>query len=187
MCYRGFRLVRCEVEPYVLRMSDIRESIISVKSALAAKSDAGPTPDRPAVAVIEDGLRCRTEGADGWTVVTDMPAAVGGAGAAPTPGWLIRAALASCAATTIAMRAAELDLPLTRLEVTAESATDMRGILGVGDGVDPGPVSARLRVRLAAAADEQRLEELVQWADSHSPVGDCVRRAVPVELEITAE
>jgi len=168
-------------------MSDIRESIISVKSALASKSDAGPAPDRPAVAMIEEGLRCRTEGADGWAVVTDMPAAVGGEGAAPTPGWLIRAALASCAATTIAMRAAELGLPLTRLEVTAESETDMRGILGVGEGVEPGPVSARLRVRLAAeGGDEQRLEELVEWADSHSPVGDCVRRAVPVELEITA-
>lgn len=168
-------------------MSDIRESIISVKSALASKPDAGPAPDRPAVAVIEDGLRCRIEGASGWTVVTDMPPAVGGEGAAPTPGWLIRAALASCAATTIAMRAAELDLPLTRLEVTAESETDMRGLLGIGDGVQPGPVSALLRVRLAAeAADAQRLEELVVWADSHSPVGDCVRRAVPVELEIAA-
>jgi len=168
-------------------MSDIRESIISVKSALASKPDAGPAPDRPAVAVIEEGLRCRIEGASGWTVVTDMPPAVGGEGAAPTPGWLIRAALASCAATTIAMRAAELDLPLTRLEVTAESETDMRGLLGVGDGVEPGPVSALLRVRLAAeAADARRLEELVVWADSHSPVGDCVRRAVPVELEIAA-
>lgn len=168
-------------------MSDIRESIISVKSALASKPDAGPAPDRPAVAVIEDGLRCRIEGASGWTVVTDMPPAVGGEGAAPTPGWLIRAALASCAATTIAMRAAELDLPLTRLEVTAESETDMRGLLGIGDGVQPGPVSALLRVRLAVeAADAQRLEELVVWADSHSPVGDCVRRAVPVELEIAA-
>jgi organic hydroperoxide reductase OsmC/OhrA len=85
------------------------------------------------------------------------------------------------------MRAAELDITLARLEVTAESETDMRGLLGVGDGVDPGPASARLRVRLAAnGADEHRLQELVEWADSHSPVGDCVRRAVPVELEIAA-
>src|SRR5438552_15891167 len=164
-------------------MGDIRESIISVKSALAPQPDAVPPPDRPAVAVTEDGLRCRTEGTDGWTVITDMPAAVGGEGSAPTPGWLIRAALASCAATTIAMRAAELDLPLTRLEVTAESETDMRGILGVGDGVEPGPVSALLRVRLAAEAGaEQRLEEVGEWADSHSPGGGCVRRAVPVGL-----
>lgn len=168
-------------------MSAIRESILNVRSALASKSDAGPAPDRPATAVMEDGLRCRAEGGDGWAIVTDMPAAVGGGGSAPTPGWLIRAALASCAATTIAMRAAELEITLTRLEVTAESETDMRGLLGVGSGVEPGPATARLRVELAAeGADEQRLHELVGWADNHSPVGDCVRRAVPVELDITA-
>lgn len=168
-------------------MTEIRESILNVRSVLASKADAGPAPDRPAVAVMEDGLRCRAEGGDGWTVVTDMPAPVGGGGTAPTPGWLIRAALASCAATTIAMRAAELDIALTRLEVTAESETDMRGLLDVGDDVEPGPVDARLRVRLAAdGADEEQLRELVEWADSHSPVGDCVRRAVPLELEITA-
>jgi uncharacterized OsmC-like protein len=168
-------------------MTEIRDSIFNVRSVLASKLDAGPAPDRPAVAVMEDGLRCRAEGGDGWAIVTDMPAAVGGGGAAPTPGWLIRAALASCAATTIAMRAAELDIVLTELEVTAESETDMRGLLDVGDGVDPGPAMALLRVRLAAdGADEQQLAELVEWADAHSPVGDCVRRAVPVELEISA-
>lgn len=168
-------------------MTEIRESILNVRTALASKGDAGPAPDRPAVALMEDGLRCRAEGGDGWAIVTDMPAPVGGGGSAPTPGWLIRAALASCAATTIAMRAAELEIELSRLEVTAESETDMRGLLAVGDGAQPGPASVRLRVELAAeGADPQRLEELVEWADSHSPVGDCVRRAVPFELEITA-
>lgn len=166
-------------------MSEIRESILNVRGALASKPDAGPAPDRPATAVIEEGLRCRAEGGEGWAIVTDMPTAVGGGGSAPTPGWLIRAALASCAATTIAMRAAELEITLTRLEVTAESETDMRGLLGVGTGVEPGPAAARLRVALAAeGADKSRLQELVEWADSHSPVGDCVRRAVPLELEI---
>src|SRR3954466_11347613 len=136
-------------------MTEIRESIRNVRSALASKAGAGPAPDRPAVAVMEDGLRCRAEGDDSWVVVTDMPAPVGGGGAAPTPGWLIRAALASCAATTIAMRAAELEIALTRLEVTAESETDMRGLLDVGDDVEPGPVGARLRVRLAAGGRPQ--------------------------------
>jgi uncharacterized OsmC-like protein len=168
-------------------MSEIKESILNVRSALAAKPDAGPAPDRPAVAVIEDGLRARVDGGDGWTVVTDMPAAVGGAAAAPSPAWLVRASLASCAATAIAMRAAELEITLTRLEVTAESETDMRGLLAAADGVDPGPAIARLRVELAAdGADEQQLEELVRWADSHSPVCDALRRAVPLQLEITA-
>jgi uncharacterized OsmC-like protein len=168
-------------------MNAICESIITVRSALASNPHAGPAPDRPATAVLEDGLRCRVEGPDGWAVLTDMPAAVGGGAAAPSPAWLIRAAWASCAATAIAMRAAELDIALTRLEVTAESETDMRGLLDVGNGVAPGPARARLEVRLAAdAANEQQLDELVRWADSHSPVGDALRRALPVEVEIAA-
>jgi uncharacterized OsmC-like protein len=167
-------------------MNNIKESILNVRTALASKPDAGPAPDRPAVAVIEDGLRARVEGGDGWAVVTDMPEAVGGGASAPSPAWLVRAALASCAATAIAMRAAELEIALSRLEVTAESETDMRGLLAAGNGVDPGPKTVRLRVELAAdGADEHRLDELVRWADSHSPVCDAVRRAVPVELEIT--
>jgi uncharacterized OsmC-like protein len=168
-------------------MSEIRESILNVRSALASNPDAGPAPDRPAVAVMEEGLRSRVEGGDGWAVVTDMPAPVGGGASAPSPAWLVRAALASCAATAIAMRAAELDITLTRLEVTAESETDMRGLLAAGNGVDPGPAIARLRVDLAAdEANEQQLEELVRWADSHSPVCDVLRRTIPLELEITA-
>ena len=168
--------------------SGIGEAIASARSALASKPDAGPAPDRPASAVVEDRLRCRVEGPDGWALVTDMPSAVGGEGSAPTPGWLIRAAWASCAATAIAMRAAELGISLTRLEVTAESESDMRGLLGLGEGVPPGPQSARMRLRIAAnGTDEQRLRELVEWADRHSPVGDALRRAVPTELEIVAK
>jgi uncharacterized OsmC-like protein len=165
-------------------MNEIADSIAKVRTALASNPDAGPAPDRPASALVEDGLRCRIEGPDGWLLVTDMPGAVGGGGSAPTPAWLVRAAWSSCAATAIAMRAAELGIELTRLEVTAESETDMRGLLGV-DGVKAGPQTARLRVEIAAdGADDQQLRELVEWADRHSPVCDALTSAVPAELEI---
>jgi len=165
----------------------IGESIAKARTALASKPDAGPGPDRPASATVEDGLRCRVEGPDGWALVTDMPGAVGGEASAPTPGWLIRAAWASCAATAIAMRAAELGISLTRLDVTAESESDMRGLLGVENGIAPGPERARLHVRIAAeGTDAERLHDLVAYADRHSPVGDALRRAVPIELDIVA-
>jgi uncharacterized OsmC-like protein len=169
-------------------MNGIGKSIAKTKTALESKPDAGPSPDRPASAVVEDGLRCRVEGPDGWALVTDMPGAVGGEASAPTPGWLMRAAWASCAATAIAMRAAELGISLTRLDVTAESESDMRGLLGLGKGVAAGPHRARIQVRIAAEdADAERLHELVAWADRHSPVGDALRRAVPIELEVATE
>src|SRR5215472_7071597 len=59
-------------------------------------------------------------------ILTDMPAAVGGGGSAPTPGWLLRPAHPSCDATMIAMRAAEFTITLHRLEVTVGSPSDDR-------------------------------------------------------------
>ena len=116
-----------------------------------------------------------------------MPPPVGGAGSAPTAGWVLRAAWAACDATAIAMRAAELGIALRRLEVVAESESDFRGLLGLGDGVPPGPLRARIQVRIAAdGAEAEQLREIVEWADRHSPVGDALRRSVPVEIEVEA-
>jgi uncharacterized OsmC-like protein len=79
-----------------------------------------------------------------------MPTGVGGGSSAPSPGWLARAALASCDATVIAMRAAELGIPLQGLEVTVDSESDDRGLLGMDDAVPAGPLSSRILVRIVA-------------------------------------
>jgi uncharacterized OsmC-like protein len=118
-------------------------------------------------------------------MVTDMPAGVDGGGPAPSPGWIARAAQASCDATLIVMRAAELGVPLQRLEVTVDSESDDRGLLGMDETVPAGPLSTRIRVRIAAGGvDRARLRELVEWADRHSPVSEAVRRAVPTTVEV---
>lgn len=83
------------------------------------------------------------------------------------------------------MRAAQLGIALTRLEVTVDCVADNRGILGVGEGVPAGPQSMRIRVVLAAdGASPQQLRDIVEWAEAHSPVGDALRRSVPVSMEI---
>jgi uncharacterized OsmC-like protein len=163
----------------------IRESIENARQYLSEHPDEARYGDHPATAVIENGLRCRVEHATGAALVTDMPGAVGGEGSAPTPGWFARAAQASCDATLIAMRAAELGVPLQSLEVTVDSESDDRGLLGMDDAIPAGPLSSRIRVRIAAAGvDPQRLRELVEWADHHSPVTDAIRRAVPTTVEV---
>lgn len=164
---------------------EIVTAIARTKDALAADRDAGRGPDGPAKAVLERGLACRVEGPNEWSVATDMPAGVGGGGAAPTPSWLLRAAWAACEATVIAMRAAELGIPLDRIEVVAESESDLRGLLGVDESVPAGPLAARSRIRVAAAGVEpERLRQLVNWADRHSAVADALRRELPTTMEL---
>lgn len=143
--------------------------------------------DRAAVAVLDRGLRCRLSTAEGVVTTTDMPTQVGGDASAPTPGWFMRAALAACDATTIAMRAARLGIPLDTLEVSVESETDSRGLLGMDDSVPAGPLSVVTRVRIGAAGvDSAQLREIVDWALAHSPVADALKRSVSLRVEVEA-
>jgi uncharacterized OsmC-like protein len=113
-----------------------------------------------------------------------MVAGVGGTGSAPSPGWLFRAAYASCAATLIVMRAAEQGVELPGLQVDVDSESDDRGILGISEDVSAGPAGMRVAVRVGPAADEASVREIVEWGLKHCPVDDAVRRAVPVELDL---
>jgi uncharacterized OsmC-like protein len=163
----------------------IQQSIENVAKYLSEHPEECRSPDRPATAVIEEGLRCRAEGPDGATLVSDMSRAIGGGASAPSPGWLLRAALATCDATVIAMHAAQLGVALTTLVVTVESESDDRGLVGMGDSIPAGPFSVHTRVRIGATdIAPERLWDIVTWAEAHSPVGDAIRRAVPSRLEV---
>jgi uncharacterized OsmC-like protein len=91
-----------------------------------------------AVAVLHEDLKFQVSGPRGEKVITDMPPPMGGTGSGANPGWLLRAGLASCNATVIAMRAAQLGLQLKSLEFTVESESDNRGFLGSDDSVSAG-------------------------------------------------
>ena len=141
--------------------------------------------DSKAIGVLDAGLGVTVTGPSGALVRTDMPESVGGGGSAPSPGWLLRAAQASCLATLIAMRAAQEGLKPGRIEVTVDSESDDRGILGIDDSVPAGPLSSRALVQVELAGPAQdKFDAVMRWADIHCPVQDAVRRAVPCRVEI---
>jgi uncharacterized OsmC-like protein len=165
-------------------VESIRSAIEGASRHLTEHPEAAADTDAAATAVREEGLRFRVEGPKGG-LVSDMSKSVGGGATAPTPAWLLRAALASCDATLVAMEAARDGVELTELEVTVESDSDFRGILGVDDSVHPGPLALRVRIQLAASnATEDRLREIAQRAESRSPVRDVVARVIPMTTEI---
>jgi uncharacterized OsmC-like protein len=165
-------------------MEAIRTAIETACAHLSEHPEKAISTDAVATAVREDGLRFRVDGPTG-SVTTDMAASVGGGGSGPTPAWLMRAALASCDATLIAMEAARDGVELTDLKVTVDSETDFRGILGVDDSIDAGPRSVRVCIEVAAAnAEEDHLREIVQRAEARSPVRDAVVREVSMATEI---
>src|SRR2546423_13306825 len=101
-------------------MEAIREAIETASGQLKQHPDAAVGTDAAATAVREDGLRFRGDG-PGGELVTGMSKSVGGGARAPTPGWLMRAALAACDPSTGAMGAAPDGTALTDLNGTLAS------------------------------------------------------------------
>ena len=74
-------------------------------------------------------------------------------------------------------------LPSDSVEVTVDSESDDRGILGVGEDIPAGALSVRIVVSLLGGSiDREAFEDAVRWAVDHCPVTDTARRAVPLEV-----
>lgn len=172
-----------------MAMEQVAASLERVVSALRRKPHAGLHEDTPATVRWAGGLRTIAHGPAGAEVATDMPAAMGGDDSAPTPGWLLRTALASCAVTRIAMEAAFRGIALQTLEAQATSRSDLRGLVGVAEAdgrcVPAGPLAMDLHVRIGApGVDADLLRALVASTPDCSPVTAALERPLAVGLQI---
>lgn len=171
---------------------DIATALQRVESVLRRRPEAGLHDDAPALAQWTGGLRVRATHDDGTALVTDMPPEIGGSGEGVTPGWLLRAALASCAVTRIAMAAASAGIVLQTLEARAQSRSDLRGLFGLsapdGTPVSAGPGDLRLLVRIGAAGvAAERLRSLVHQSCHCAPVSRAMEEALPVALQVEVD
>ena len=166
-------------------MGHIGESIDAAVAYLSEHPDEARYTDSVATAVLEEGLRFRVAGPSGDDLTTDMPPAVGGGGEGLSPGWLLRAGLAACAGSLVAMELDRAGLAVTGLKVEVDSESDDRGILGMDPGVPAGPLSVRVRVEATVeAGDRGAVEDAIRRGLERCPVADAVRRPVEVTLEI---
>jgi uncharacterized OsmC-like protein len=167
----------------------ISKAVQRVRNALGRHPEAGIHADEPATARWRRDLRVVCRHGNGTQVTTDLPVALGGSGDQVTPGWLMRAGLASCLATRIAVGAAVQGIDLTRLEVSATSTSDARGLFGMttdlGEPVTAGPRDLRLEVRIGASGvPAERLQAIIDESYHCSPVSAALVNAVPVALHI---
>ena len=170
----------------------IWKAVQRVRNVLSRHPEAGIRADEPAIARWEQGLRVVCTHANGTQIATDLPAEMGGTGDQVTPGWLMRAGLASCLATRIAIGVAAEGIVLTRLEVSATSTSDARGLFGMttdlGEPITAGPRELRLEVRIGApGVPSERLRAIVDESYHCSPVSAALVSAVPVALHIEIE
>lgn len=163
----------------------IRSSIEGTISYLKANPEKAHKKVTAATAVLERGLKVRTKGPENELIISDMPATVGGEGSAPTPGWFMQTALATCNATHIAMRAAQEGIELNTLEVSIDTESDVRGIFGFQESIKAGPLNMKTRVRIGAeGVSGEKLHEIVNWVKKYSWVGNAICRSVPLETKV---
>ena len=169
-----------------MRADGISQAIAAATDYLQKNPGEARSTDSAATATLVDGLVVQVTGPGDASITTDMVRSVGGTATAPSPGWLLRAAEASCVVTLVAMRAAMLGIALDTVEVTVDSESDDRGLLGIDDSVPAGPLSGRVAVRLVAdGVDPAALEEVARWGVAHCPVCEALERVVPVTVEVT--
>ncbi len=166
--------------------TELAAALQRLRSVLQRRPSAGIDADAAALAHWDGGLRTVARHADGAECATDMPPELGGRGG-PSPGWLLRAALASCAVTRIAIGAAAEGIALGLLEARASSQSDARGLVDLPDAdgapVAAGPFDVQLHVRIAAAGESpERLRALVERCARLSPVTQALEVQTPVAL-----
>lgn len=165
----------------------VAQAVARVRTQLTDAPQQGLGTDSFAAAVLAGGLRTAVTGPSGQTATTDMPRGIGGQASAPTPGWYLRAGIASCTATVIALRAAELGVGLDHLAVRVTSRSDDCGMFGIGDA-PAGPLTASMEVEIRSnGAQPSLLEELARWGIAHSPMADALTRAVPLEVTVQVQ
>jgi uncharacterized OsmC-like protein len=168
---------------------DVAAALARAEDVFRRRPSAAHGADAPAASAWAGGLRVLTRHDDGLQVATDLPVEFGGQGQGVSPGWLMRAGLAACTATSIAMIAAREGVELRVLDVRAESSSDNRGVLGMcgddGAPAPPQPLDLTIKVRIAAsgvAAD--RLREIVERARRCSQLLVLVELGGPIAVAV---
>ncbi|MGY0231780.1 OsmC family protein [Longispora urticae] len=150
----------------------------------------GAEPDSarsaPAVtAALVDGRARLSAGAFTWDA--DLPPALGGGNAAPSPTAYLLGALAGCAVAFLHdTLAPQLGLKLDRVTAVARCASDARGLLGMADAA-PDLADLAIEVHVVSSEPADRLRRLFDLWQERCPVYLALLRPAPVRTEFTVE
>jgi len=94
-------------------------------------------------------------------------------------------ALAGCVTTTTVLHAAARGIQIERLSTELVGTIDVQGLLALDDSVPVGYEQIRIKMDIQADCSDEELNELVAFAQDHSPVCNTICWPVPVTVERT--
>jgi uncharacterized OsmC-like protein len=92
-------------------------------------------------------------------------------------------ALAGCVTTTTVLHAAARGIEIKSLSTELSGDIDLQGLLALDDEVHAGYRQIQIRMDIQADCSDEELDDLLRFAQRHSPVCNTVCRPVPVVIE----
>jgi uncharacterized OsmC-like protein len=116
-------------------------------------------------------------------IAFDEPPGLGGTNTAPNPVEQLLGALGSCLVIGYAANASVAGIELKDLRIELEGDLDLKTFLGLGDG-NAGFSTIGATVHIEADADDEAIEALHRQVVSTSPVGHCLSRSIPLDVNL---
>lgn len=95
-------------------------------------------------------------------------------------------ALAGCVTTTFVLHAMARGITIRNLSTELKGDLDLQGLLALDDNVPAGYEQINIRMHVEADCSDEELDDLLAFAQRHSPVCNTVCRPVPVKIERVA-
>jgi uncharacterized OsmC-like protein len=121
-------------------------------------------------------VTCKVETGHGLALAGIHPKA-GGTGQELCSGDMLLEALIACAGVSMRAAAAVLEIPIKSVVVSAEGDVDLRGTLGVTDGVPVGFKEIRLSFDVDSDATQEQLDLLIELTDRYCVIFQTIQNS----------
>ncbi|WP_017926755.1 OsmC family protein [Thioalkalivibrio sp. HL-Eb18] len=122
----------------------------------------------------------------GWEFTNGEPPVLLGNNEGANPVEYLLHALAGCVTTTTVLHATARGIHIRSLSTELKGTINLEGLLALNDEVPAGYQDITIQMQVDADCSQQELDDLLGFAQEHSPVCNTVCRPVPVRIERVA-
>jgi len=132
----------------------------------------------------DQAVTCNVETGRGLALAGIHPKA-GGSGRELCSGDMLLEALVACAGISIRAAAAVLEIPIKSVTVSAEGDVDLRGTLGITEGVPVGFKEIRLAFDVDTDAPQAELDQLLALTDRYCVIFQTIQSTPKTSVKLT--
>jgi len=132
----------------------------------------------------DSAVTCKVETGRGLALAGIHPKA-GGSGLELCSGDMLLEALIACAGVSMRAAAAVLEIPIKSAVVSAEGDVDLRGTLGVTEGLPVGFKEFRVLFDIETDAPQNKLDQLLELTDRYCVVFQTIQNSPKTDVRLS--